>query len=217
VPVHDLGTLPDGRIFYAMKLVDGTRLDAYSRTGATLNERLRVFSRICETVAFAHSHGIIHRDIKPENIMVGPFGEVLVLDWGVAKIAGSQTASGAVIGTPGYMAPEQAAGATDQVDARSDVFSLGVTLKFLVTHLSVPKRLQAIWRKAAASDRSARYATALELSADVERFLAGEPVLAYRETVLERLGRLASRHQALALLVAAYLIMRILLFFFTRR
>jgi serine/threonine protein kinase len=149
--------------------------------------------------------------------MVGPFGEVLVLDWGVAKIAGSQTASGAVIGTPGYMAPEQAAGATDQVDARSDVFSLGVTLKFLVTHLSVPKRLQAIWRKAAASDRSARYATALELSADVERFLAGEPVLAYRETVLERLGRLASRHQALALLVAAYLIMRILLFFFTRR
>jgi serine/threonine protein kinase len=217
VPVHDLGTLPDGRIFYAMKLVDGTRLDAYSRTGATLNERLRVFSRICETVAFAHSHGIIHRDIKPENIMVGPFGEVLVLDWGVAKIAGSQTASGAVIGTPDYMAPEQAAGATDQVDARSDVFSLGVTLKFLVTHLSVPKRLQAIWRKAAASDRSARYATALELSADVERFLAGEPVLAYRETVLERLGRLASRHQALALLVAAYLIMRILLFFFTRR
>ena len=71
-----------------MKLVDGTRLDAYAKTAATLNERLRVFSRICETVAFAHSNGIIHRDIKPENIMVGQFGEVLVLDWGVAKVVG---------------------------------------------------------------------------------------------------------------------------------
>jgi serine/threonine-protein kinase len=230
VPVHDLGTLPDGRIFYAMKLVDGTRLDAYAKTGATLNERLRLFSRICETVAFAHAHGIIHRDLKPENIMVAQFGEVLVLDWGVAKIAGiereyssldcaarSHTASGTVIGTPGYMAPEQAAGVTDQVDARSDVFSLGITLEALVAQLPVPKRLQAIWRKAASSGRTDRYATVLELSADVERFLAGEPVLGYRESALERLGRLASRHQALILLVAAYLVMRILLFFFTRR
>jgi serine/threonine protein kinase len=216
VPVHDLGTLPDGRIFYAMKLVEGVRLDQYSKTGVTLNERLRVFSRICETVAFAHARGIIHRDLKPENIMVARFGEVLVLDWGVAKIAGNQTASGAVIGTPGYMAPEQAAGATEQVDARSDVFSLGITLQVLVAQLTAPKRLQAIWRKAAASDHSARYASALELSADIDRFLAGEPVRAYRESALERLGRLASRHQTLVLLVAAYLVMRILLFFFTR-
>jgi serine/threonine protein kinase len=230
VPVHDLGTLPDGRIYYAMKLVDGTRLDKYSKTAATLNERLRVFSRICETVAFAHAHGIIHRDLKPENIMVGQFGEVLVLDWGVAKLVGMErensspdsaarthTASGAVIGTPGYMSPEQAAGVIDQVDARSDVFSLGRTLEALVAQRSVPKRLQAIWRKAAASSRSDRYATVLDLAADVERFLAGEPVLAYRENALERLGRLAVRHQTLVLLVAAYLIMRILLFFFARR
>ena len=217
VPIHDLGTLPDGRIFYAMKLVNGTRLDAYARTAATLHERLRLFSRICETAAFAHAQGIIHRDLKPENIMVAQFGEVLVLDWGVAKIAGSRTSSGAVIGTPGYMAPEQAAGAIDQVDARSDVFSLGITLQALAAQLPAPKRLQAIWRKAAASDRSARYATALELSADVDRFLAGEPALAYRESALERLGRLVTRHQNLALLVAAYLVMRILLFFFTRR
>jgi serine/threonine protein kinase len=230
VPVHDLGTLPDGRIFYAMKLVEGTRLDAYAKTSATLNERLRVFSRICETVAFAHSHGIIHRDLKPENIMVAQFGEVLVLDWGVAKIVGidrehssassgarSHTASGTVIGTPGYMAPEQSSGAVDHVDARSDVFSLGMTLEALVAPLAVPKRLQAIWRKAAASERSVRYANVLELSADVERILAGEPVLAYRENALERLGRLAARHQTLVVLVAAYLVMRILLFFFTRR
>jgi len=230
VPVHDLGTLPDGRIFYVMKLVDGTRLDAYSKSSAALHERLRVFLRICETVAFAHSQGIIHRDLKPENIMVGHFGEVLVLDWGVAKIVGvereysspvsaprSHTASGTVIGTPGYMAPEQFSGVSDQVDARSDVFSLGMTLQALVAPLSVPNRLQAIWRKAAATDRSARYPRVLELSSDVERFLAGEPVLAYHETALERLARLAARHQVLVLLVAAYLVMRILLFFFARR
>jgi serine/threonine protein kinase len=76
-----------------MKLVDGTRLDAYAKTSATLNERLSVFSRICETVAFAHCHGIIHRDLKPENIMVAQFGEVLVLDWGVAKIVGIERES----------------------------------------------------------------------------------------------------------------------------
>jgi len=227
VPVHDLGTLPDGRIFYAMKLVEGTRLDAYARTAAALPERLRVFLRVCETVAFAHSQGILHRDLKPENIMVGPFGEVLVLDWGVARITGlarqhpasiapGHTASGTVIGTPGYMAPEQAAGAIDQVDARSDIYSLGMTLKALVSQLPAPKRLQAVWRKAA-EDRSLRYAAVLDLSADVERFLAGEPVLAYREPPLERLGRLVTRNQTLVILVAAYLVMRILLFFVTRR
>src|SRR5260370_27248881 len=175
LPIQHLGTLRDGRIFYGMKLVDGTRLDAYSKTGATLSERLRVFSRICETVSFAHARGIIHRDIKPENIMVGQFGEVLVLDWGVAKIAGigrehsspgsaarSHTASGTVIGTPVYMAPEQAAGVSDQVDALSDVFSLGMTLEALVTPLEVPKRLLSICRNAASSDPSTRYSTALD-------------------------------------------------------
>ena len=230
VPVHDLGVLPDGRIFYAMKLVEGTRLDAYVVTGAGLAERLRVFLRICETVAFAHSHGVIHRDIKPENIMVGTFGEVLVLDWGVARIDGAgreypstgssapnRTASGTAIGTPGYMAPEQAAGAIDQIDARSDIYSLGMTLQALVASSPVPKRLQAVWQKAASRDRLFRYASVLELSAEVERYLAGEPVRAYRESALERLRRLVNRNQTLVLLVAAYLVMRILLFFFSRR
>jgi serine/threonine protein kinase len=88
VPVHDLGTLPDGRVFYAMKRVRGERLDAYARERMADGraELLRVFERICETVAFAHAHGVIHRDLKPENVMVGPFGEVLVLDWGLAKV-----------------------------------------------------------------------------------------------------------------------------------
>jgi eukaryotic-like serine/threonine-protein kinase len=86
VPVHDVGTLPDGRVFYAMKRVRGKRLDEVAKT-APLPERLRVFSRICEAVAFAHAHGVIHRDLKPENVMVGSFGEVLVMDWGVRAMA----------------------------------------------------------------------------------------------------------------------------------
>ena len=86
VPVHDVGTLPDGRIYYAMKFVRGSRLDEYAAEGASLRDRLRKFQAVCDAVAFAHAHGVIHRDLKPQNIMIGSFGEVLVLDWGVAKI-----------------------------------------------------------------------------------------------------------------------------------
>jgi predicted Ser/Thr protein kinase len=97
VPVHDLGTLPDGRVFYAMKRVQGRRLDTYAqeRMANGRAELLRVFERICETVAFAHAHGVIHRDLKPENVMVGSFGEVLVLDWGLAKVRDTPIAAAA--------------------------------------------------------------------------------------------------------------------------
>ena len=84
IPVHDVGTLADGRAFYAMKLVRGAPLDALPRK--PIAERLEIVERICEAVAFAHAHGVIHRDLKPQNVMVGPFGEVLVMDWGVAKL-----------------------------------------------------------------------------------------------------------------------------------
>ena len=149
VPVHDAGTLPDGRMFYAMKRVDGRRLDEVALDGgAPLPDRLRVFQKVCEAVAFAHAHGVIHRDLKPENVMVGPFGEVLVMDWGVAKVleeaaeppagapsAGSATATseGTVLGTPAYMAPEQAAGQADRVGPAADVYALGALLHFLLT------------------------------------------------------------------------------------
>ncbi len=86
VPVHDVGTLPDGRIYYAMKFVRGSRLDEYAAQGASLRDRLRKFQAVCDAVAFAHAHGVIHRDLKPQNIMIGSFGEVLVLDRGVAKL-----------------------------------------------------------------------------------------------------------------------------------
>lgn len=86
VPVHDVGELPDGRVFYVMKFVQGRRLDQYAQAENALPDRLRIFQKVCEAVAFAHANGVIHRDLKPENIMVGAFGEVLVMDWGLAKI-----------------------------------------------------------------------------------------------------------------------------------
>ncbi|HEV3163195.1 MAG TPA: serine/threonine-protein kinase, partial [Isosphaeraceae bacterium] len=85
VPIHDAGVLPDGRLYFTMKLVRGQRLDECARQRTELSDRLLLFQRICEAVAFAHTHGVIHRDLKPENIMVGAFGEVLVMDWGLAK------------------------------------------------------------------------------------------------------------------------------------
>src|SRR6202451_992668 len=86
VPVHDAGTLADGRVFYAMKFVEGQRLDQHLESLAFAPDSLRIFLRICDAVAFAHARGVLHRDLKPANVMVGPFGEVLVLDWGLAKI-----------------------------------------------------------------------------------------------------------------------------------
>jgi serine/threonine protein kinase len=146
VPVHDAGVLPDGRVFYAMKRVDGKRLDELAPS-LSRPERLRAFQRICETVAFAHAHGVVHRDLKPENVMIGPFGEVLVMDWGVAKALDgpseaertdggaarpNATAAGSVVGTLAYMAPEQAEGA-DQIGAAADVYGLGAILYFLLS------------------------------------------------------------------------------------
>lgn len=251
VPVHDVGVLPDGRVFYAMKFVRGVRLDEYAASNNLLRDRLRKFQSVCDAVAFAHAHGVIHRDLKPQNIMIGSFGEVLVLDWGVAKIlrdsnaavaseadtlmlppAGakevSDTAHGTVIGTRQYMSPEQARGEIDQLDERADVYSLGAVLYFLLTDQSpgetrprsvnskVSKPAEAICLKAMARDRSQRYASATELSADVGRLLDAEPVAAYRENPYEKASRWVSKNRFLVLLVVAYLLMRIF-FIFTSR
>lgn len=224
VPVHDVGTLPDGRIYYAMKFVRGSRLDEYAAQGASLRDRLRKFQAVCDAVAFAHAHGVIHRDLKPQNIMIGSFGEVLVLDWGVAKIrddprqiAAYQTGDGTIIGTQNYMSPEQARGEIDQLDERADVFSLGAVLHFLLKDQpTVSKAAQAIYSKAMAIEKDRRYSTASELSADVARLLDAEPVTAYRESALEKVGRWVSKNRFLVLLVLAYLLMRIILIFTSR-
>jgi serine/threonine-protein kinase len=123
LPVHDLGFLPDGRMYYAMKFVRGRRLDVYARQGASLPDLLRLFLRICDAVAFAHANGVVHRDLKPSNVMVGPFGEVLVIDWGVAKLMSESERDGTILGTPGYMAPEQETGQAGRIDERTDVFA----------------------------------------------------------------------------------------------
>jgi serine/threonine protein kinase len=208
VPVYDTGVLPDGRVFYAMKLVEGRRLDVYCASQPVLATRLRVFQKICEAVAFAHSHGVIHRDLKPENVMVGSFGEVLTMDWGIAQSVTKPEAGSAIAGTPRYMAPEQAAGNVH--DHRADIFALGAVLRF-VTAADPPRPLAAIADKAMAADPGSRYESALELAAEVERFLENLPVAAYRESLYERAARFFARNQTLLLLLMAYVLVRFLL------
>jgi tetratricopeptide (TPR) repeat protein len=169
-PVYDLGTLPDGRPFFVMRLIQGRTLAALLQERPTLaalkpaDERanrqaaarpqhdlphfLRYFEAVAQTVGYAHSRGVVHRDLKPANVMVGAFGEVQVMDWGLAKLLrdrsevasaeraareGVESQDGSIVGTPGYMAPEQAKGRRDQIDARSDVFGLGAILCEILT------------------------------------------------------------------------------------
>jgi tRNA A-37 threonylcarbamoyl transferase component Bud32 len=253
VPVHDAGTLADGRVFYVMKFVEGSRIDQFLASVPSLPERLRLFLRICETVSFAHSRGILHRDLKPSNVMVGAFGEVLVMDWGLAKIlrpdsnAGSEetvrstepvlgavaensetqitlaTHGGMILGTPGFMSPEQAQGKSSSLDVRSDIFSLGKLLGTILAQaknakaIRVPRALGAICEKAAAENPSGRYASVSALARDISRYLDGMPVLAYRENLWERAQRFYTRYQAAILLITVYLLMRAAFVFFGRR
>jgi serine/threonine-protein kinase len=210
VPVHDVGVTPDGRPYYVMKLVKGNDLSAHARDDLSLGAMLRVFERICDAVAFAHAHGVIHRDLKPGNVMVGAFGEVLVMDWGVAKFAAAVESPGTVLGTPGYMAPEQAIGDVENTDQRADVFSLGAILGFLLPE-APPPALRAIAKKAAAADPGERYQTVAALADDISRFRAAEAVIAYPESLLDQVRRVAWKYRVPLGLVLAYVIMRMLL------
>jgi serine/threonine-protein kinase len=167
VPVHDVGRLPDGRVWFTMKEVEGLGLDVVladvhdvsverwraGQRGWTLHRLVEAFATVCEATGYAHSRGVIHRDLKPENIMVGEYGEVLVLDWGIAKVLSEaveeedettiwttrsesesfRTRHGAVAGTVMYMAPEQVRGEVDQLDSRTDVYALGALLYEVLT------------------------------------------------------------------------------------
>jgi tetratricopeptide (TPR) repeat protein/tRNA A-37 threonylcarbamoyl transferase component Bud32 len=256
VPVHELGADENGEPFYVMRFIQGRTLEdvieKYHGTDAGEVPRevqhlrlLQVFINLCQTVAYAHNRGVIHRDLKPDNVMVGEYGETLVLDWGLAKVQGqeeeetdlprfvhlsnsgssTETEAGSVKGTPGYMAPEVASGLIHLVDERSDIYLLGATLYHILSghaprkganlvtviteartqappspralNRSVPRPLEAICVKAMAFIREHRYPTASALAEDVQRYLAGEPVSAYRENLLERTWRWAKRHRQL--------------------
>jgi eukaryotic-like serine/threonine-protein kinase len=260
VPVHDVGTLADGRVFYTMKFVEGRRLDRYIESVESVPDRLRIFLRVCDAVAFAHARGVLHRDLKPPNIMVGPFGEVLVMDWGLAKILRPEVSSvpreadpeatvfekpmqpaiageateisvvtgyGTVMGTPGYMSPEQGRGDVHHLDARSDIFSLGALLRFLLTGQpqlgSVPggrsldKSLAAICAKSTAVSPAERYSNVQEMALDVSRYLDGLAVGAHRESIFEKAARFYRRYRFFILLIAAYLVMRVGILLFMHR
>jgi eukaryotic-like serine/threonine-protein kinase len=264
VPVYGLGRRADGRPYYAMRLIRGeTLLEAAkklarSAPGYTLRELLTRFVAVCNAVAYAHSRGVIHRDLKPANVMLGPYGETLVVDWGLAKVVGrpaepgpgdrvveegtllvsgndgSVTRAGTLMGTPAYMSPEQAAGRLDEQGPATDVYGLGATLYAVLTGQgpiegcdttdalervrqgtwlpprvvkpSTPKPLDAICRKAMAMRPAERYQSALVLAADVDRWLADEPVSAYRESAGQRVGRWGRRHKPLVAGTAALLL-----------
>jgi Protein kinase domain len=263
VPVYGLGTDRDGQPFYAMRLIRGEtmgraieRFHAADEPGRDPGERhlalqalLRAFLTTCQTVAYAHSRGVIHRDLKPSNVMLGPYGEALVVDWGLAKPLDSAgeiedeprpihdrawdtTSAGTVKGSPAYMSPEQASGRIDQVGPACDIYSLGATLltgsrpitgktanevlmavregRFLPPRRvksGVPRALEAVCLKAMRLEPAERYEGAPELAVEIERWLSGEPVLAWREPWYDRLRRWARRHRVLVASVAAAVVM----------
>ncbi len=248
IPVYEAGRWPTGEAFYAMKLVAGRSLDAVIAETRTLDERLALLPKIitvADAMAYAHEQDVIHRDLKPANILVGQFGETVVIDWGLAKILGAAQApsanassdgsagvslEGAVMGTPSYMAPEQARG--DEVDARADVYALGAVLYHLLTGVApfrgtakqvlesvlatapppveegapgAPRELVAIVHKAMARDAAQRYPAAGELAEDLRRFVTGQLVRAHDYSTARLAARWLKRHQlgAVALCVLA--------------
>jgi tetratricopeptide (TPR) repeat protein len=257
VPVYGLGQDASGQPCYAMRLIRGETLqDAIDRFHAAdrpdrdrseravaLRGLLRRFVAVCNTIAYAHSQGVLHRDLKPRNILLDQYDVTLVVDWGLAKLldrdevgvaltpgavlstarstigAGPGAATATLVGTPHFMSPEQAEGRP--LGPASDIYSLGATLYTLLTGRTpfhgqrkvrsmcirgkfpaprrvkpaVPRALEAVCLKAMALRPEARYATALDLAADLERWLAGEPVAAWREPLWTRAIRLARRHK----------------------
>jgi tetratricopeptide (TPR) repeat protein/tRNA A-37 threonylcarbamoyl transferase component Bud32 len=276
VPVHELIRGSDGRPFYTMRMVRGRTLaeaikDYHRKRQAgeagplELRGLLGAFVAVCNAVAYAHSRGVVHRDLKPANVVLGGYGEVVVLDWGLARLLGragshecpvetgastsllpvsleggkhDETLQGQVLGTPAYMAPEQAEGRLDLLGPATDVYGLGAVLYELLCGqapfcgpndevlrqvtceepeppcqraAATPAALEAVCRKAMEKKAAARYGSAGELSREIERWLADEPVSAYREPWTARCGRWMRRHRVLAASVAAAVLVTLVL------
>ena len=262
VPIYDLlEDSSEAEPQYAMKLVRGITLaeaiERYhtlstegSNRSVELLSLLNSYLAVAHTMEFAHARGVLHRDLKPQNILLGEFGETIVLDWGLAKslqdatkeIAGPRvttaespfvTQPGTVQGTPAYMAPEQAAGRTDEVDERTDVYALGAILYELlsgripfggrtsedvqqrvideepvsprVVNAHVSRPMAAICLKAMGKSPSVRYPSVRALREDLERAIADEPITVYRESLWERGTRWMRGHRAAAMALAATL------------
>jgi serine/threonine-protein kinase len=269
VPIYEVGQRPDGQPpYYTMRFVRGRTLAqaaaSYHKRRARgeagpleLRELLKALVGVCNAVAYAHSRGVLHRDLKPQNVVLGEFGEVNVLDWGLARLldqpatdadtaplavatdgGAQETQQGEVLGTPAYMAPEQAEGRLDRLGPATDVYGLGAMLYEILTggapfmgarttdvlhqvihdapappHTVVaqtPRGLQAVCQKALAKEPARRYDSPRALAEEIERWMADEPVSAWREPVLVRTGRWVRRHRtsvatALAALIVAVL------------
>ena len=226
VAIHEAGRWPGGEPFYVMKYVAGRPLHEAIAQATTLAGRLALlshFTTVAEAIAYAHSEGVIHRDLKPHNILLGAFGETVVIDWGLAKevqgdaaatpeahppVEGMLTLAGA--GTPAYMAPEQAAG--EPLDEGVDIFALGATLHHILAGEppgerelppEVPAELRAVVHKAMAPRRADRYATAAELVDELRRFQTGQLVRAHRYSKRDLGRRWLRRHRGKLLGVAS--------------
>jgi serine/threonine-protein kinase len=239
VPVYDVGVDEGGQEYFTMKRVTGRTLEEVLFGGELPRSRLLgLFRQVCLAIDYAHARGVVHRDLKPANVMIGDFGEVYVLDWGLAKLlakgssidepaddsqpgAQGETLTGQVLGTPGYMAPEQIASAND-ADERADVYALGAILFEILARrplhegssvsevlrstqagtparpskrapeLDVPPELDALCEKATARDPAERGVTARDIAVAIERFLEGDRDLVARRTLAVRHAEVAA-------------------------